>query len=106
MDEVQSAEFRKSFAEFLEPVRVLKYKAVLGTWYPAGSEEMPPEDKVNQIVDFALEDQGKEIEALQAEVKQLKRQLAASAKPGPTISLAGNQGFGRSRPAPKPGKKS
>lgn len=76
MKQVQSAEFRKGFAAETEPVEVMKYREVLGTWYPAGTET--PEKEADEIIDYAVS-RTREIEALREEVKQLKRLLAARA---------------------------
>lgn len=105
MKQIQASQFRTTFGTYDEPVEVVKYKQVLGTWYPTGAEpfEEPPVT-TDTVMGYRTE-----LEAQALEIKELKRLLAANAKPGPKITMssmiaADDQGFGRSRPAPKPGK--
>lgn len=110
MATIGSREFQVGYQKLTEVTRVEARGKYLGTWYPAGSEPMPAEDQVNEIVNYALEEQTKEVEALQAEVKQLKRLLAerdvaSTAKISAGIKPADDQGFGRSYAVPKPGKR-
>jgi hypothetical protein len=116
MKQVTSAEFRTGFSMYLEPVEVRRYTNVIGTWYPEGTES--PVEEV-PITTQMLATYRTEIEAQAEEIKQLKKMLAARSQMDADVSAefarqaaqlnlspAADQGFGRSRPAPKPvGKK-
>ena len=99
MKQVTSAEFRTGFAMYLEPVEVRRYTNIIGTWYPQGTES--PVEEV-PITTEMLATYRTEIDAQAEEIKQLKRLLAASSRPGPTITLRDEPGFGHSNPVPKP----
>ena len=115
MRQVQSAEFRTTFATYDEPVQVMKYKQVLGTWVPGG---MNPVAYLGTLtVDVAdtepvvakMGEAQKVIDMQADEIKELKRLLAANAKPGPALTMSSmiapeSRMFGVPKPAPKPGK--
>jgi len=111
MKQVQAAEFRIGFSGLAEPVEVLKYKQVIGTWYPAGEAPMAlgtVEVLVNDTapVIAKMADAQKIIDMQEDEIRQLKRIVAANAKPGPKFALSSDPTFTTEfRPVPKPGSK-
>lgn len=111
--QVTVAEFRETFRTLKEPVEVIRYREIVGRWIPGG--QMPDAPPVGWAA---------EREALEEEVRQLKRRLAersveAPARREPKFSLdrdvldeweADSQRgvdafFGTPRPAPKPVKR-
>ena len=111
MKQVQAAEFRIGFSGLAEPVEVLKYKQVIGTWYPAGQEPMALGTVQVDVADTEpvknkMADAQKIIDMQEDEIRQLKRIVAANAKPGPKFALSSDPTFTTEfRPVPKPGSK-
>jgi hypothetical protein len=108
MKQVQAAEFRIGFSGMTEPVEVVKYKTVIGTWYPG---EAPTLGTVQvdvaemEPVKMKMAEAQKIIDMQEDEIRQLKRIVAANAKPGPKFALSGDPTFTTEfRPVPKPGK--
>ena len=106
MKQVQAAEFRIGFSGYGDPVQVLKYKQVIGTWYPAGEEPMAlgtVEVLVNDTapVIAKMADAQKIIDMQEDEIRQLKRTIAAQGKP---VRVADPVFKAEYRPVPKPGK--
>lgn len=103
-----SRDFQIGYQKLTEVTRVEARGKYLGTWYPAGQELQGLTGAVAEGAMVLLEKSETDyqsatqvIESLEAEVKQLKRQLAAQALPGKIADPS----FGRSYPAPKTGKK-
>jgi len=103
------AEFRNEFRTLAEPVEVMRYGKVVGVWYPG---EAPSFGKI--VVDVAetepvkmkMAEAQKIIDMQEDEIRQLKRIVAANAKPGPKFALSGDPTFTTEfRPVPKPGSK-
>ena len=112
MRQVQASEFRTTFGTYDEPIQVVKYKSVLGTWIPGtdstfGTVQVEVGD--TEPVKNKMAEAQKLIDSLEAEVKQLKRQLAAQAVPlSVGLSATIVDAVARPRqfhPVPKPGKK-
>jgi hypothetical protein len=82
MKDMTTAEFQKTKLEALEePVRVRRYTKSVGTYYPEGFiASLPGEATVQVTLDDSvqtLKAHLDEIEELEAEVKRLKKELAA-----------------------------
>jgi hypothetical protein len=109
MRQVQSADFRKLFNTFLEPIEVVKYKERIGTWYPKNVEPARPQVVVdiNAAEERANNQRLQEtITFLEEDNKNLKRLLAAKAigELPAKVPVAKDAGFGKSYAVPKPGK--
>lgn len=78
MRQIAVAEFRSSFGDLAEPVQVVRYGKVKGTWFPG--ENGPTETIVamGSLAPAAMEAARTRVMELENEVARLKRQLAAA----------------------------
>jgi hypothetical protein len=91
--QMTSQEFVKTLPTLTEPVRVKRYKATLGDWFPGG-HECPTEKVVamGKAAPAAMEAARQTISAQAEEIARLKRLLAAANSRAPQLEF---------RPAPK-----
>lgn len=100
MNAIQAAEFRTTFSKIGDPVLVMRYNDVIGTWYPG------------EHVCVAFTDETawhRERVEMEEEIARLKRKLAHTSpnwQKFPSESERSvRDSFGYSRPVPKPKSK-
>jgi hypothetical protein len=89
MREMTTAEFAKAnLAALEEPVSVRRYTKVVGTYYPSSFSPAPVE-AINLALDAGLAEANsqKRVDALEDEIKRLKKLLAAR-QPAVTMTTA------------------